>query len=343
MERMRDSLLNSNEQTRLSVLEICAGGGGQAIGLELAGFGLSGAIEIDHHACDSLRRNRPHWNVINGSISDVSGKKFSGIDLIAGGVPCPPFSIAGKQLGHRDERDLFPEALRLVSEASPAAVMLENVPGFASARFQYYRRGLVRKLTQLGYESQWRVVNASWFGVAQLRPRFVLVAFKGAFPDTFKWPGPKGIAPPAVGEVIGDLMASRGWRGAKVWRRQAKGIAPTIVGGSKKHGGPDLGPTRARRQWAALAVDGLGIADEPPGPELPVTFVPRLTVRMVARLQGFPDSWVFAGGKTAAYRQVGNAFPPPVAFAVGEAVHTVLVGSVQSNQKSPLSLFAAAI
>src|SRR6202045_4992396 len=115
----------------LTVLEICAGAGGQAVGLEAAGFDLAAAIEIDHHAYSTLRKNRPRWKVIEGSISESDGTKFRGIDLLAGGVPCPPFSIAGKQLGHEDERDLFPEALRLVKGAQPKAVLLQNVRGLA--------------------------------------------------------------------------------------------------------------------------------------------------------------------------------------------------------------------
>ncbi|PYU15556.1 MAG: DNA (cytosine-5-)-methyltransferase, partial [Acidobacteria bacterium] len=103
----------------LTVLEICAGAGGQAIGLEAAGFELASAIEIDSHACNTLRQNRPHWRVIENSITEVGGSQFRGVDLLAGGVPCPPFSIAGKQLGHDDERDLFPEALRLIAESRP--------------------------------------------------------------------------------------------------------------------------------------------------------------------------------------------------------------------------------
>jgi DNA (cytosine-5)-methyltransferase 1 len=122
-------------------------------------------------------------------------------------------------------------------------------------------------------------------------------------------------------------MGARGWPGAAAWAGRAAGIAPTIVGGSKKHGGPDLGPTRARAAWRELGVDGLGIADEAPGPDFPLTAMPKLTTRMVARLQGFPDTWQFSGRKTAAYRQVGNAFPPPVAAAVGRAIAAALGGS----------------
>jgi DNA (cytosine-5)-methyltransferase 1 len=216
------------------------------------------------------------------------------------------------------------------------------VPGFASERFSEYRRNLLRKFAQLGYEAQWRVLNAYWFGVPQLRPRFVLVAFRNSFPDTFVWPEPNGCTPMTVGDALIDLMSSRDWRGAEKWRCRACGIAPTLVGGSKKHGGPDLGPTRARKQWATIGVDGLGLADEPPGPELPVHFTPRLTVRMAARIQGFSDSWIFSGGKTAAYRQVGNAFPPPVAQAVGDAIRAVFVGAPTRPRRVQMPLFEMA-
>jgi DNA (cytosine-5)-methyltransferase 1 len=326
----------------VTVLEICAGAGGQAVGLEAAGFDLAAAIELDHHACDTLRKNRPGWKVIEGSICEADGTQFRGIDLLAGGVPCPPFSIAGKQLGHEDERDLFPEALRLVKESKPRAVLLENVPGFASARFAEYRKDLFRKFSRLGYEADSRVLNACWFGVPQLRPRFVLVAFLGSFPRSFIWPVPQTASPLTVGDTLVDLMSSRDWKGAQKWQRKASRIAPTLVGGSKKHGGPDLGPTRARQQWAAMGVDGLGLADEPPGRDKPVHFVPRLTVRMTARIQAFPDSWSFSGGKTAAYRQVGNAFPPPVAHAMGDAIRATLVGKVSRPRPVQMSLAAVA-
>lgn len=323
----------------LSVLEICTGAGGQALGLEEASFDLAGCVEIDHNACNTLRENRPHWRVIEGSVCEMDGSDYRGVDLFAGGVPCPPFSIAGKQLGDADERDMFPQALRLVAEARPAAVMLENVAGFASSRFDDYRRKLMRNLGRLGYEGEWHLLNASWFGVPQLRPRFVLVAFRGSFPNSFEWPSQNGDVPPTIGEALGDLMALRGWKGAARWCRRASGIAPTLVGGSKKHGGPDLGPTRARKQWEKLGVDGLGIADQAPGPENPINFRPRLTVRMTARIQGFPDSWRITGGKTAAYRQVGNAFPPPVARAVGEAISAALAGKSVRFRRKQLPLF----
>jgi DNA (cytosine-5)-methyltransferase 1 len=306
--------------SQLSSVEICAGAGGQALGLEQAGFAHEAVVEIDPDACETLRRNRGSvWKVVEGDIANVDGRAFGKIDLLAGGVPCPPFSVAGKQLGEDDERDLFPQALRLVEECAPRAVLLENVRGLGTRRFDSYRAQVRGRLHELGYATWWELVQASEHGVPQLRPRFVLVAMRHPWAASFRWPQPSS-APATVGETLADLMASRGWPGAAGWARRAAGIAPTIVGGSKKHGGPDLGPTRARAAWRLLGVDGLGIADGPPGPDFPVTAMPKLTTRMVARLQGFPDSWQFAGRKTAAYRQVGNAFPPPVARALGEAI-----------------------
>lgn len=314
----------------LSSLEICAGAGGQAFGLERAGFEHQALVEIDAAACQTLRHNRPSWNIVERDVREINGLDYRGIDLLAGGVPCPPFSIAGKQLGGEDDRDLFPTAIDLVAQTQPKAVILENVPGLAKARFAEYRAAVKDRLEKLGYRVHWQPVNACDLGVPQLRPRFILVALKSKYFDAFVWPL-KRIAPPSVGEVLYDLMASRGWRGAAHWAEQAKGIAPTLVGGSKLHGGPDLGPTRSRLAWKTLSVDGSGLADAAPDQDFAVDAHPKLTVRMAARLQGFPDSWGIVGRKTVAYRQVGNALPPAVARFVGEAVRDALRGESGRN------------
>jgi DNA (cytosine-5)-methyltransferase 1 len=316
----------------LTCLEICAGGGGQSLGLEQAGFSVLGALEIDPDACETLRLNRPGWKVVEQDIHQFGGTGYRGVDLLAGGVPCPPFSIAGKQLGSDDERDLFPQALRLVEECEPAAVMLENVRGLSTARFAGYRELVLRRLRDLGYEAGWQVLNASEFGVPQLRPRFILVAVRAGAHRHFAWPRPVG-TPPTVGETLYELMAADGWPGARAWARRANAIGPTLVGGSRKHGGPDLGPTRARQAWLKLHVDGRGLADAPPGRHHPAGHLPKLTIPMAAVLQGFPPDWRFFGRKTAAYRQVGNAFPPPVARAVGESIKAAILAA---NAAPPL-------
>ncbi len=305
----------------LSSLEICAGGGGQALGLERAGFGHEALVENDETSCVTLRRNRPAWRVYEEDVREFSGRAFRGVDLLSGGVPCPPFSVAGHGLGREDARDLFPEALRLVEECRPRAVMLENVRGLLGPSFGSYRAEIGEFLAARGYVAQWKLLNASDYGVPQLRPRVVMVALQNEDVSAFSWPN-AGAAASTVGTTLEDLMGENGWRGAASWARMANGIAPTIVGGSKKHGGPDLGPTRAKEAWAKLGVNAKLIAQTAPAPDF--EGMPHLTVRMVARLQGFPDDWLFHGAKTASYRQVGNAFPAPVAHAVGACIARAL-------------------
>ena len=172
----------------LSSVEVCAGAGGQALGLEHAGFGHEALVEIDPDCCRTLRTNRPAWNVHEGDLWDFDGRPHRGVDLLAGGLPCPPFSIAGKQLGEKDERNLFPAALRLVDEIRPRAVMIENVRGFLGAVFEDYRSHLKGQLKKLGYRADWRLLNASEFDVPQLRPRVVIVAIRNEFAADFEWP-----------------------------------------------------------------------------------------------------------------------------------------------------------
>jgi DNA (cytosine-5)-methyltransferase 1 len=303
-------------------LELCAGGGGQAIGLERAGFHHTALVEIDPYACSTLRTNRPNWRVFEEDLKSFSGMPYRGVDLLSAGLPCPPFSRAGKQLGHADERNLFPEALRILEECQPRALMIENVRGILDPIFDDFRTRLREKLSALGYKSSWKLIYASDYGVPQLRPRAVLIGIPFECAEAFRWPR-KSIAPAQpVSMALKDLLTARGWKGFRNWSKLAVTIAPTIVGGSKKHGGPDLGPTRARKAWATIGVDGLGIANEPPGRDF--VGMPRLTLEMVAILQGFPSDWQFYGGKTSAYRQIGNAFPPPVAAALGKQIRKCL-------------------
>jgi DNA (cytosine-5)-methyltransferase 1 len=310
-------------KTKLTSIEICVGAGGMALGLERAGFEHLAVFDNDRHAHATLLHNRPGWNPQLCDVRDLDCSEYEGVDLFAGGVPCPPFSIAGKQEGANDERDLFPEALRLIRQTNPKGVVLENVRGFSGKRFSGYRAELQKEFERIGFVMQWRVLNASDYGVPQLRPRFILVALRKEYEPYFAWP--QAIPnPPTVAETIFDLISSEGWPGAKAWMKKAEAIAPTLVGGSKKHGGADLGPTRAKQKWAELGVDGKGIANAAPGREDPIDKLPRLTIQMVSRLQNFPDEWLFKGGKTAQYRQIGNALPPLVSYRVGQAIRRAL-------------------
>lgn len=385
-------------------VEICAGAGGQAIGLHQAGFKHAALIEIDPHAADTLKENinerdewdweREHCDVLPPTdVKDFdperhltkSGERLQadGLDLLAGGVPCPPFSHAGKQLGKDDERDLFPRMLELVKDLNPRAVMIENVRGIMDPKFADYRDWILARLQGgsyrgedgqqvyergLGYTvCEWGVLEASDFGVPQLRPRAILVAIrKDVLKDDLKyvWPTPTYEEPVSVAESLEGSMRDRYGRyfeGKHAQRARAAydrwleaaqrraaelkgkggGIAPTLVGGSKKHGGADLGPSRAKAAWRQLGVSGLGVANdadtcERKGTEERDLFGPdgpMLTVEQAAIIQGFPADWKFAGGKTAQYRQVGNAFPPPVAKAVGESILDVLKAARQRDEQ----------
>ena len=308
----------------LETVELCAGAGGEALGLERAGIGHACLVEVDQNACATLRANRPGWLVHEGDLREFDARPFRGAALVSGGLPCPPYSVAGRQLGPADERDLFGHGLRVIEEVRPRAAMIENVKGILSPRFAAVREGLSENFRRLGYRVDWRLLNASSYGVPQLRPRVIFVALEIAHADRFSWPEPAENIAPTVGSTLRDLMAAGGWEGADAWAEGADGIAPTLVGGSKLHGGPDLGPTRARAAWAALGVDGRSVVENPPVSGF--QGMPRLTVRMAARIQGFPDEWAFTGRRTAAYRQVANAFPPPVAEAVGHQVRLALGG-----------------
>ncbi|MFD4676487.1 DNA cytosine methyltransferase [Lentzea sp. NPDC058450] len=351
--------------TPLKVVEICAGAGGQALGLMQAGFEHELAIELDPTAADTLRVNllARHGQpvreellatkrggkkkepdapapiqIVDGVITgDVASKEVwevarkagvaipENFDLLAGGVPCPPFSLAGQQHGSTDERDLFAWAVHQCQTLKPNALLLENVRGLSTPRFSAYRQEILDQLIDMKYVAEWRLLHASDFGVPQLRPRFVLVALKEEFAPYFHWPK-KQAEPLTVGETLKDLMGARGWKGLDEWVAKANDIAPTIVGGSKKHGGADLGPTRAKKAWEQMGVDAWGIANEAPAEDDEFKVGPKLTTEMVQLLQGWqPAEWQFVGLKTSRYRQVGNAFPPPVARAVGLAIKSALL------------------
>ncbi|MFF7687997.1 DNA cytosine methyltransferase [Streptomyces syringium] len=346
----------SSSGNPLTSIEICAGAGGQAVGLHDAGFRHLALLEIDKHACQTLRDNvkqHPDWagcEVVEGDVVAVDpftheqlakfALKPGDLDLLAGGVPCPPFSVAGRQLGEEDERDLFPRMLELVDQLRPKAVMIENVRGILDAKFTPYRDRIVAELEDYEYEfCGWELIEARRYGVPQLRPRAILVMIdKKYLKDTkFEWPvGNDKVVTvaDALAETMWERCEPHGAEGKAVydeWLKKAteRGTeAPTLVGGSKKHGGADLGPSRAKAAWAALGVDALGVANDPDKCDADRDLFrkngPMLTVEQAAIIQGFPRHWKFSGGKTARYRQVGNAFPPLAAEAVGRAIAAVL-------------------
>lgn len=149
---------------------------------------MSVSSKFDKAACSTLRQNRPKWNVIEGDINSFDATEFTGADIVSAGLPCPPFSIAGKQLGSSDERNLFPSLIRIVDQVRPRAVMVENVRGILDAVFEDYRKHVAQQLRKLGYQPGWHLMSASEFGVPQLRPRVVFVAVRKEHADHFSWP-----------------------------------------------------------------------------------------------------------------------------------------------------------
>ncbi|MFC1430119.1 DNA cytosine methyltransferase [Streptacidiphilus sp. N1-3] len=326
------SIMLSAPRGALRCVELCAGAGGQGLGLELAGFSHAMLAELDADACATLGANRPDWPVVQVDVRELGEADLMAlgpVDLLAAGVPCPPFSVAGLQRGPDDDRDLFPAVLHIIRVLRPRAVMIENVKGLLQRRFDPYRREIAAELGRIGYTAEWRLLYAKDFGVPQLRPRAVLVALPPDEHWEFRWPAPDTRPVCTVGRALAPSMGAAGWEQAAAWAQVADRIAPTLCGGSRRHGGPDLGPSRARREWARMGVNGSSVANHLPRPGDPLPV--RLTVEQLALLQGFPPDWVFTGNKTSRCRQIGNAFPPPVAEAVGRQLTAVLSGAAQPS------------
>ena len=270
-------------------------------------------------------------------MDDVRGGRLTGAyDLVSAGLPGAPHSRAGRQLGKADERDLWDDVLDIIAASSPRSVMLETTNAVMGDKFGAERLATSTGLRALGYHSFWEVIDCLWFGVSQRRKRAILIGFRepGAA-AAFRWPEPDPSGPPTVGELLHERMNALGWPGADRWRARANDWAPTLVGGSEKHGGADLGPAGTKRAWARLGVDGSGIADDVPGPggmfergsgkmaDANAT-LPMITIGMAASLQGFPEDWDWVGGKTGKWRMIGNALPPPAARTLGRSVAAAL-------------------
>ncbi|TQF07747.1 DNA cytosine methyltransferase [Kitasatospora acidiphila] len=311
----------------LSSLEICAGSGAQALGLERAGFEPILLVDSNPKACSTLSLNRPQWEVHCIDIRDLDPRRLMAlqVDLLSGGLPRIKSAAAVRRTDDEEPRKVLEAAFRLVTLIRPKAVLLENLPELVTGPdFAADRSRIETGLAQAGYRSNWAVLDAADFGVPQHRKSGFLVALLEPFSSGFCWPEPTGMPAPTVGHVLKASMASHGWPGADAWAAQADRLAPALVGGSENRGGADLGPTGSKRAWAALGVNGNSLADAPPDADFPADAHPKLTVRQAAMIQAIPDGWQLAGGKTAEYRQVGHALPPPLAQAVGLAIARAL-------------------
>ncbi|MGW2958265.1 DUF6339 family protein [Streptomyces sp. NPDC001220] len=313
---------------RFRSLELCAGAGGQALGLERAGFDPVLLIDSKADACFSVDLNRPTWDVVCMDVVQFTpGMRpdVAKVDLVSGGLPRVKSSATVGRTEDSEERRVLRAAINLACQIGPKAVLLENVPDLVDGpEFADDRAWIDHELQEAGFRTSWNVLNAADFGVPQNRRSGFLIALRHRYFERFTWPQPHNQPPPTVGEVLGPSMSAGGWPGAERWVKNADRIAPALVGGSDRRGGADLGPTGSKKAWAALGVNGNSLGDGPPGADFPLDELPKLTVEQAAAIQAFPDEWKLFGGKTSRYRQVGHAMPPPLAAAVGQALAAAL-------------------
>lgn len=324
-------------------IELFAGAGGLALGMEKAGFEHLLLNEIDRDACATLKCNRPFWNVVERDIKTISFKPFRGkIDLITGGFPCQAFSYAGKQGGFNDTRGtLFFELARAVDEVKPKVFLCENVKGLTVHDGGKTLDVIKNTIKELGYELvQPRVLKAIFYQVPQKRERLFLIAIRNDIAPkvTFKWPAPyhrimtlkdafyagelyatdvppsDGQKYPAKKQKVMELVPMGGY-----WRDLPEDVQKEYMGGSYGLGGGKTG--MARR--LSLAEPSLTLTCAPAQKQTerchPIETRP-LTVREYARIQTFPDDWEFAGRLSSKYRQIGNAVPVNLAYAVGRSL-----------------------
>ncbi|MFD7873787.1 DNA cytosine methyltransferase [Streptomyces sp. NPDC059766] len=318
----------------LTFVDVCSGAGGLALGLEQAGFEPRLLLDEDELAVTTLRTNRPLWNVLHTDLLDFDPAEHPvsyDVDLLAAGLPRVRSSPTAQRVDTGSEERLLEAAVYLVHAIRPRAVVIENVPELVhSDVHQHFRDFAQAELDHLGYTIHWLVMNAVDFGVPQSRKHGVLVAVRHEWAELFRPPIPTAQGPVTVGAALGPSMAARGWPDAARWAAQADQPAPTLVGGSKNRGGADLGPSRAKEKWATMGVNAHTVGDEVPGPdfvwdpELGRDHMVKLTVEQAALVQSFPATWQISGLKTARYRQIGHATPPPVGKALGLAVAEAL-------------------
>lgn len=322
-------------------LELFAGAGGLALGLAEAGFKGMGYVEIDSSACNTLRTNRPEWDVIEGDIHQINFKDYMGsVDLVSGGAPCQAFSYAGKKLGFGDTRGtLFAEFARCVDEVLPKMFLFENVRGLLSHDHGRTYQTIQHEFESLGYTVQYQVLNACYFGVGQKRERIVVIGIRNDLKDQiiFNYPEPDShwtTLRDALKDVPKSPYQAYSERKRRVmelvppggcWVDLPDEVAREYMGKSYFSGGGRRGMAR-RIAWdepcLTLTTSPSQKQTERCHPDETRPF----TVREYARIQSFPDTWVFTGTLSEQYKQIGNAVPVELARRVGVQIIKALEG-----------------
>ena len=338
-------------------VELFAGAGGLALGLDMAGFHHVLLNEFDEQACNTLRVNKPNWNVLEGDIHNVDFSPLRDkVDLLSGGFPCQAFSYAGKKGGLNDTRGtLFFELARAVNEIKPKVFLCENVKGLKSHDGGKTLEIIRNAIKELGYTLvEPRVLKAVMYQVPQKRERIILVAIRNDFADivSFKWPSPyhrvmtlrdaffKGeLFPTDVPESDGQIYPEKKQRVMAMipeggdWRDLPVEEQKAYMGGSFYLGGGKTG--MARR--LSLDEPSLTLVCSPAQKQTerchPIETRP-LNIREYARIQTFPDNWKFMGTMSDQYKQIGNAVPVNLAFAIGRAIIRLLndIDSISSEK-----------
>lgn len=313
-------------------IELFAGAGGLALGLEQAGFEGLAYVEINGDACETLRRNRPSWNVIEGDVHDIDFRRYDGqVDLVSGGFPCQAFSMAGKRLGFGDIRGtLFAEVIRCANETHPKMLLMENVKGLLSHDGGRTFETIRHEVEKAGYSLQWKVLNASYHGVGQARERIVMIGIRDDLADkiSFEYPEPddrQTTLRDALDGVPDSPGASYSEKKAKVldlvppggcWVDLPQDIAREYMKSSYDSLGGKRGMAR-RLSWDRPCLTLTTSPSQKQTERCHPDETRPLTVREYARVQSFPDDWEFAGGIGSQYRQIGNAVPVEMARRIG--------------------------
>ncbi|MFI8945052.1 DNA cytosine methyltransferase [Streptomyces sp. NPDC053750] len=315
---------------RFTSVDVCSGAGGLALGLEQAGFDPVLLLDKNKQACETLRRNRPSWTVLDVDLLDfdpVDHQESYDVDLLSAGLPRVKSSATTKRVETGQELRLLKATIYLAHAIRPRALLIENVPDLVDgAAFEEVRDFVRGELVHLDYGFHWFIVNAADYGVPQDRRQGVLVALEEPFAGRFRAPEATVDDHVTVGEALRASMSERGWTGAEEWARQANRVAPTLVGGSENRGGADLGPSGTKKAWARMGVNAASLSNEVPGPDGTQESdnsgspLKKITVEQAALLQSFPKDWEITGKKTGRYRQIGHASPPPVGEALGRAI-----------------------
>lgn len=313
-------------------IELFAGAGGLALGLEQAGFEGLAYVEMNGDACETLRRNRPGWNVIEGDVHEIDFRQYDGqVDLVSGGFPCQAFSMAGKRLGFGDIRGtLFAEVIRCANETHPKMLLMENVKGLLSHDGGRTFETIRHEVEKAGYTLQWQVLNASYHGVGQARERIVMIGIRDGLADriSFEYPEPddrQTTLRDALDGVTDSPGVSYSERKAKVldlvppggcWVDLPQDIAREYMKSSYNSPGGKRGMAR-RLSWDRPCLTLTTSPSQKQTERCHPDETRPLTVREYARVQSFPDDWEFAGGIGSQYRQIGNAVPVEMARRIG--------------------------